>query len=113
MAVFACHEHNSEPDELHLKCDAWQGQQTRFVNFLEVRDHLAATHARGFPDSGLFVCSVCGSDDFVQKQFQRPIRDIVHSGGHLHEYRDGHVSSIFERGTKNADMSHFAFVRFS
>jgi nicotinic acid mononucleotide adenylyltransferase len=65
MCVLSCEAHNADPGLLHVECDSWEGLQKDFFNFPTVRERMATLINEQFPDSGIVVLYVCGSDHFL------------------------------------------------
>jgi nicotinic acid mononucleotide adenylyltransferase len=66
MCVLSCQEHNADPNLLHVECDSWEGLQPDFYDFPTVRERMRSFIDEQFPNSGIVVLYVCGSDHFVR-----------------------------------------------
>lgn len=64
MVKLACNEHNQIPGVIHIYPDSWEGLQSKFINFPEVRNHFEEELKKLFPDKEFLVLYVTGADHF-------------------------------------------------
>lgn len=71
MLKLACNEHNGQDNVIQINVDNWEGSQSSFVPYSQVRKHFQKEIQQKFPNENLLILYLAGADQFNKYNLYR------------------------------------------